>query len=75
VNGLGTCAACNYAKEAPGWRVHTIDAEGQRHIAEYVIPTGARHRSKAPPLPGAPPITVSEVELRIGVELAGLHAA
>jgi hypothetical protein len=45
------------------------------HTAEFTTPTGARHRSMAPGLPGAPPITVSEVELRIGVELAGLHAA
>jgi hypothetical protein len=74
VNGLGECEACNYAKEAPGWRVRTAVENGV-HTAEFTTPTGARHRSMAPGLPGAPPITVSEVELRIGVELAGLHAA
>jgi hypothetical protein len=74
VNGLGECEACNYAKEAPGWRVRTAVENGV-HTAEFTTPTGARHRSMAPRLPGAPPITVSEVELRIGVELAGLHAA
>jgi hypothetical protein len=74
VNGLGECEACNYAKEAPGWRVRTAVENGV-HTAEFITPTGARHRSMAPRLPGAPPITVSEVELRIGVELAGLHAA
>ena len=73
-NGLGTCEACNYAKEAPGWRVHTAVENGV-HTAEFVTPTGVRHRSKAPPLPGSAPVTVSEVELRIGIELAELHAA
>jgi hypothetical protein len=73
-NGLGTCEACNYAKEAPGWRVHTVSENGV-HTAEFVTPTGVRHRSKAPPLPGSAPVTVSEVELRIGIELIGLHAA
>ncbi len=75
-NGLGTCEACNYAKEAPGWRVHTFDTEGQRHTAEYVTPTGARHESHAPPLlndvvvfkPGA-------TEALLAQHLAGLTAA
>jgi hypothetical protein len=37
--------------------------------------TGARYHSTAPPLPGAPLIAVSEVEIRIGVALTDLHAA
>jgi hypothetical protein len=74
VNGLGECERCNYAKEAPGWRVRAGDENGT-HTAEFVTPTGARYRSTAPPLPGAPLVTVSEVEVRIGVALAGLHAA
>jgi hypothetical protein len=74
VNGLGECERCNYAKEAPGWRVSACDENGT-HTAEFVTPTGARYRSTAPPLPGAPLVTVSEVEVRIGVALAGLHAA
>jgi hypothetical protein len=45
------------------------------HTAEFVTPTGARYRPTAPPLPGAPLIAVSEVEVRIGVALADLHAA
>ena len=53
LNGLGTCAACNYAKEASGWRVSTSDADGQ-HTAEYLTPTGATYYSIAPPLPGTP---------------------
>ena len=51
LNGLGTCAACNYAKEAPGWTVTTREAEG-RHSADYTTPTGATYHSTAPPIPG-----------------------
>jgi hypothetical protein len=71
---LGECERCNYTKEAPGWRVSTADENGV-HTAEFVTPTGAAYRSTAPPLPGAPLITVSEVEINIGVALADLHAA
>jgi hypothetical protein len=73
-NGLGECERCNYAKEAPGWRVAAVDENGM-HTAEFVTPTGARYHSTASPLPGAPLVTVSEVEIRIGVALADLHAA
>ena len=73
-NGLGECERCNYTKEAPGWRVNAADENGV-HTAEFVTPTGARYRSIAPPLPGAPMITVSEVEIRIGIALTDLHAA
>jgi hypothetical protein len=73
-NGLGECERCNYTKEAPGWRVTTAEENGV-HTAEFVTPTGARYRSTAPPLPGAPMITVSEVEIRIGIAIAHLHAA
>jgi hypothetical protein len=74
LNGLGECERCNYTKEAPGWRVTAGDENGL-HTAEFVTPTGARYRSTAPPLPGAPMITVSEVEVRIGIALTELHAA
>jgi hypothetical protein len=74
LNGLGECERCNYVKEAPGWRVSTAQENGT-HTAQFVTPTGARYRSTAPPLPGAPMITISEVEVRIGVQLADLHAA
>jgi len=73
-NGLGECERCNYAKEAPGWRVAASDENGT-HTAQFVTPTGARYRSAAPPLPGAPLVAVSEVAVRIGVALADLHAA
>jgi hypothetical protein len=51
-NGLGECKRCNYAKEAPGWTVATAVDENGCHTAEFITPTGARHRSTAPPLPG-----------------------
>ncbi|HYZ69850.1 MAG TPA: DUF222 domain-containing protein [Mycobacterium sp.] len=73
-NGLGMCERCNYAKESPGWRVATGEQNGV-HTAEFVTPTGARYRSTAPPLPGPPVIAVSEVETRIGIAIAQLHAA
>jgi hypothetical protein len=74
VNGLGECERCNYVKEAPGWRVTAGEVNGT-HTAEFVTPTGARYQSTAPPLPGAPLIAVSEVEVKIGIALADLHAA
>jgi len=74
VNGLGMCERCNYVKESPGWEVTACEVDGV-HTAEFVTPTGAHYQSTAPPLPGTPMITVSEVEIRIGVELADLHAA
>ncbi|TFV57774.1 HNH endonuclease, partial [Mycobacterium sp. PS03-16] len=52
-NGLGTCEACNYAKEADGWEVTTDqDADGT-HRATITTPTGATYTSTAPPLPRA----------------------
>lgn len=74
LNGLGECERCNYTKEAPGWRVATADENGM-HTAEFVTPTGARYRSTAPPLPGAPLTAVSEVEVGMGVALAVFLAA
>jgi hypothetical protein len=74
VNGLGLCEACNYAKQAPGWRVCTHTDETGRHTAEFTTPTGARHHSTAPPLPGPSRIDISQVEIRVGVEIAR-HAA
>jgi hypothetical protein len=74
VNGLGMCERCNYVKDSPGWRVTAGDENGV-HTAEFVTPTGAHYHSTAPPLPGPPPIAVSEVEVRIGIALTDLHAA
>jgi hypothetical protein len=74
-NGLGSCERCNYAKEAPGWRVTTTVDETGRHSAEFETPTGMRYRSGAPPPPGPLEIDVSEVEARVAIALADLHAA
>jgi Domain of unknown function (DUF222) len=71
-NGLGCCESCNYAKEAPGWRVTTVTDENHTHTAEFTTPTGATYRSTAPPR--APAITISEIEYRVAITLAK-HAA
>lgn len=74
LNGLGMCAHCNFVKESPGWQV-TPSEENGVHTAEFVTPTGAHYCSTAPPLPGTGMVHVSEIEIRIGIELADLHAA
>jgi hypothetical protein len=48
-NGQGLCEACNYAKEAPGWRACTVRA-GPRHTVRTTTPTGHSYDSTAPPL-------------------------
>ena len=45
------CEACNYAKEAPRWRVRT-SKEFDCHTTEVTTPTGATYTGKAPPRPG-----------------------
>jgi hypothetical protein len=75
VNGMGMCERCNYVKESPGWRVNAGKDEHGVHTAEFVTPTGARYLSTAPPAPGSVEIWLSEVETRIGIAIAGLHAA
>ena len=74
-NGLGECERCNYAKEAPGWRVTAGTDENGVHTTEFVTPTRHRYRSTAPLAPGPIQVHVSEVELRIGVSLAEYDAA
>ena len=71
-NGLGLCERCNYVKENAGWRICTHIDESGRHTAEYLTPTGGRHRSTAPPCASA--VVVSELEVRVGIALAQ-HAA
>jgi hypothetical protein len=68
-NGLGACEACNYAKEAPGWRVCTHTDQTGTHTAEFTTPTGARHRSKAPPMPGRIDLATSGIETALGIRL------
>jgi len=70
VNGLGECEACNYAKEAPGWRVRASTDENGCHTAEFTTPTGACYSSKAPPLPPRMDIVRgSDVEEALGIRL------
>jgi hypothetical protein len=75
LNGLGECEACNYAKEAPGWRVATSRDRRGAHTSEITTPTGARHRSKAPPLPGSPPSRASHIEIAFADAMAWPDAA
>ena len=49
-NGQGLCEACNYAKEAPGWRA-TRTGTG-RHQITLTTPTGHTYVSTAPDPPG-----------------------
>lgn len=71
-NGLGLCERCNYVKENAGWAVSTAVDEKHTHIALFTAPTGKTYRSAAPPR--GPTITVSKLEIRVGVALAR-HAA
>ncbi len=73
LNGVGSCEACNYTKEAPGWRVSTERERDGTHTSGVITPTGARHRSKAPPLPGRP--RPSPIEIVFADKLTDLHAA
>ncbi len=74
-NGLGTCEACNYTKEAPGWKVVTAVADDGTHTAEFTTPTGAHYHSAAPPMPGTPKIPLSQAELYLNGELVRVIAA
>jgi len=65
LNGLGTCEACNYTKEAAGWTVATGINESGRHTAEFTTPTGAHYHSTAPPAPGTAATEPGEVEVRV----------
>lgn len=75
MNGLGLCEACNYAKEAPGWKVATDIDENGRHRAEFVTPTGAHYHSTAPPMPGTPDSRLSMIEALLNRRLMEMFAA
>lgn len=51
-NGQGLCAACNYAKQAPGWRA-VRDHSSEDEVVATTTPTGHRYRSRAPDPPGS----------------------
>lgn len=62
-------------EQAPGWTVTTdIDQHGT-HTAAFTTPTGARHRSKAPPLPGRFRKSASEVETDLAYDIGWITAA
>jgi hypothetical protein len=50
-NGQGLCEACNYAKEAYGWRQRPVGQDFDVHTVEITTPTGHVHRSREPGLP------------------------
>jgi hypothetical protein len=45
-NGEGLCEACNYAKEAPGWRARP----GPDGSVTTTLPTGHRYSTRPPPI-------------------------
>lgn len=49
-NAPGVCEACNYAKEAPGWK--SARSRGRRHRVKTTTPTGHEYESVAPRLTG-----------------------
>ncbi|GAA4716458.1 HNH endonuclease [Promicromonospora umidemergens] len=56
-NGQGLCAACNQAKETPGWSAATETDPGTgRHTVTTTTPSGQQYRSVAPepPRPARP---------------------
>jgi hypothetical protein len=55
--------------------VSTAVDETGCHQADFTTPTGMHYRSTAPPQPGPLEVIVSEIEARIIVALADVHAA
>jgi hypothetical protein len=49
-NGQSLCEACNYTKQAPGWRARPGPA-GAGDRVEITTPTGHHYTSHPPPLP------------------------
>ncbi|KQX63782.1 hypothetical protein ASD06_11640 [Angustibacter sp. Root456] len=70
INGQGLCEACNYAKQALGWRQRPGNGPPGRHTVDIVTPTGTRYRSTSPPAPT--PAVHSRLELALE---RYLHAA
>jgi hypothetical protein len=63
-NAQGYCAACNHAKQAPGWRTRRVASTPVRHEVETTTPTGHRYRSRPPDPPGRRPTSPVEARLR-----------
>lgn len=49
-NGEGMCEACNYDKEAPGWRHERVPTDDGTHLVRITAPTGRTYESHAPPV-------------------------
>lgn len=47
LNGRGTCARCNHAREAPGWEATVTSAPDVAHEVALSTPTGHAYRSLA----------------------------
>ncbi len=63
-NGQGLCEACNHAKEAPGWQARASRDDG---TVETWTPTGHRHLSRPPALPGtSPPVLRPRTRVEVG---------
>ncbi|QMT03864.1 DUF222 domain-containing protein [Gordonia jinghuaiqii] len=63
-NADGACVAHNRAKEAGGWK-YEVRIVGDNRVIEVITPTGARHRSAAPPAIGHREPTNSVIETRL----------
>ena len=66
-NGRGTCAACNYAKQAPGWQITTHTNQKRPPTMVIITPTGTNYRATPPPLPGN--WDISEIEANISIDI------
>jgi hypothetical protein len=69
-NGQGLCEACNYVKQAPGWRARPGPGSlPGRHCIETTTPTGHQYVSRPPPLPGTRPAGESLLERELADHL------
>jgi hypothetical protein len=69
-NADGLCAACNHAKQAPGWHARP----GPGAVIDLTTPTGHRYHSRPPQPPGTAKKHSSPLEQRLVIELRR-HAA
>jgi hypothetical protein len=72
-NLQGLCEACDYAKQAPGWRQRAAPDRSGRHRVDILTPTGHRYSSVAPepPRPArSPEWSVGEARLRAMLDVA-----
>ncbi|MDQ1182851.1 HNH endonuclease signature motif containing protein [Rhodococcus sp. SORGH_AS_0301] len=63
-NGMGLCAACNYAKDAEGWEAQrVVEHVDGGHIVRFRTPTGHTYDSAPPAVPLPLPTTMVETQL------------